>query len=217
MWRMACAIRAISGAAGRCRSSSCGCSGGGAAWCCVAVICGSSPSIKAMTRRGACRCRSASTWSRGVGKPRRASGTMAGKGLMTSETLYLVVRFETDAQDTIYDANGLKQVVGTKQVATRLPRGLYRLHLDRCGFACDHLILHDAVEEIVLHGPRVESPAPIEIASGSSGHAEIARRLSARDTAPDTVLGTGPPDARLFLFVRRTSAAGAGIVPSEPV
>lgn len=136
---------------------------------------------------------------------------------MTSERPSLVVRSEVDVQVTIYDANGLKQVVGTKQVVTSLPRGLYRLHLDRCGFACDHLILHDAAEEIVLHGPRVESPAPIEIAGGSYGHAELARRLSARDTAPETLLGNGRHDARLFLFVRRTSATGAAFVPSEPV
>ena len=126
---------------------------------------------------------------------------------MTSERLSLVVRSEVDVQITIYDASGLKQVVGTKQVAARLPRGLYRVHLDRCSFGCDHLILHDAAEEIVLHGPRVESPAPIEIASGSYGHAELARR------APDVAALTEFFDRHNFGPMLRRQAERLALLP----
>lgn len=134
---------------------------------------------------------------------------------MSSDGLRLFIRSDRDVQLTLYDAVGLKQAKETEQIDVAVPRGLYRVHLDRCGFASEHLIQHDAPGDLEFAGPLVESPAPIEIARDAAGHAASAQQLSIE--ADDSAEPRDPGGrARLFIFVRRTKSDPPGVqVPSE--
>ena len=137
---------------------------------------------------------------------------------MRSDAPCLSIRSEPDVQITIYDAAGIKQHTEAGEVERAMSRGLYRLHLDRCGFICDHVIVHDSSEPRSFGGPLLDSPAPIAIVRDAAYHAELAQRFSAKDHVSAGPLGDAPHDARLFVFVRRVNPGASMVaVPSEPI
>src|SRR4051812_8897533 len=178
------------------------------------------------TSCGRHRSRSGCTGSRAEGRMPPRSITTDGRRRMRSDAIRLTIRSEPDVQITLYDAAGVKQTVlepiadpeqggddagnpggdpraGIGAVVAATRPGLYRVPLDRCGFVCEHLIHHDAPQERFFAGPRVESPAPIEIAHPRADLARLARQLMATDRESAPPIGTGDRDARLVILVYR--------------
>jgi hypothetical protein len=125
---------------------------------------------------------------------------------------------EPDAVLTVYDAGGRKLLTGTGKIVAPLPRGLYRVHINRCGAMRVLLITHQGPEDLMVDAPLLASPTPIVIAQGSEAYARPAQHLSGCDYASPTPFGNGTADARLFLFICRAhGVAGTTAVPSEPV
>lgn len=137
---------------------------------------------------------------------------------MTSDAPRLLVHSDPDVQITIYDAHGAEHAPGQGGGPIELPRGLYRIRLERCGFVHEELILHDSTSRLELAGPLVESPAPLTITDDPDDHGPAARQLSTKHAESCPPLGEGPHDARLFVFVRRMSPSPLdAALPSEPV
>lgn len=137
---------------------------------------------------------------------------------MTSDVQRLSVHSDPDVRIAIYDASGAEHAPGQGGGPIELPRGLYRIRLERCGFVHDELILHDATNRLELAGPLVESPAPLTITADPDDHGPAARQLTTKHAESCPPLGEGPHDARLFVFVRRMSPSPRdAALPSEPV
>ena len=131
--------------------------------------------------------------------------------------LRLTVTSDVAVRITVYGATGSKLGVGHGNVMLSLLRGLYRVHLERCGVVRELFIDHD--RETALHdpGPPLHTPAPLAGAATSHAYySEPARTLSLSDTCRP--LGDGPHSGRLFIFIRRKERKGGPPrVPSEPV
>jgi WD40 repeat protein len=157
---------------------------------------------------------------------------------MTSEAIRLAIRSEPDVEITLYDAAGGRlpvreqvpdprgdgdqeasedQEAGTGAVVAAVRPGLYRVHLDRCGFVCEHLIQHDSPKERFFEGPRVESPAPVDIAHPRADLARLARDLAETDQESARSIGTGDHDGRLVIVIYRGQAPPVASLVSEPV
>jgi DNA-binding NtrC family response regulator/serine/threonine protein kinase len=131
--------------------------------------------------------------------------------------LRFAVTSDAAVQITVYDATGSKIDVDDGAIVLRLIRGLYRVHLERCGVVRERLVELD--QETMLHdpGPPLHTPAPLVGAATSHDYySEPARKVSVSDTCRP--LGNGPHRSRLFIFVRRKDKQiGPPRVPSEPV
>jgi WD40 repeat protein/serine/threonine protein kinase len=147
-----------------------------------------------------------------------ASVRPGGAGAPPPDRLRCAIRSEPDVQISIYDSAGFKRGGGIEHVAVDMPRGIYRVQLDRCGFASEHLVRHDSTAERVFEGPRVESAAPVEISTAFDGYAVLAQQLSAPDKVSSVLSHGAPADARLFVFIhRRGPFRAARPVPGEPI
>jgi hypothetical protein len=131
--------------------------------------------------------------------------------------LRFAVTSDVAVRITVYGATGSKLGVGHGTVVLSLVRGLYRVHLERCGITRELFIDHD--QETTLHdpGPPLHTPAPLAGAATSHDYySEPARELSLSDTCRP--LGEAPHSGRLFVFVRRKQRqVGPPHLPSEPV
>jgi hypothetical protein len=133
------------------------------------------------------------------------------------QPLRFVVISDVAVRITVYGATGSKLGVGHGAVVLSLVRGLYRVHLKRCGIVRELFVDHN--QETTLHdpGPPLYSPAPL--AGGATSHDyynEAARKFSLADTCRP--LGDGVHSGRLFIFVRRMGRnVGPPHLPSEPV
>jgi len=131
--------------------------------------------------------------------------------------LRFAVTSDAAVRITVYGATGSKLGVGYGTVVLSLARGLYRIHLERCGFVRELLVEHE--QETTLHdpGPPLQTPVPLTGAATSRDYySEATRKLSMSDTCRP--LGDSPHSGRLFIFIRRLERnVGPLHVPSEPV
>jgi hypothetical protein len=116
---------------------------------------------------------------------------------------------------TIYSTIGIKLGSGHGAISLSLVRGLYSVHLERCGFVRELLIDHDQETTLRDPGPPFDTPVPLANAATSHEYySEAAQRLSVSDTCRP--IGVGPHSARLFIFVRRMERnIGPPHLPSE--
>jgi len=134
-----------------------------------------------------------------------------------SEATKLAVTSHAAVKLTVYSATGSRLGSGHGTISLWLDRGLYRVHLERCGIVRELLVDHD--QETTLHDPGPPLHTPVPLANAVTSHdyySEPARRLSVSDTYRP--LGHGPHSARLFIFIRRMERnVGPPHLPSEPI
>jgi serine/threonine protein kinase len=131
--------------------------------------------------------------------------------------LRFAVTSDAAVRITVYGATGSKLGMGHGTVVLSLARGLYRVHLERCGFVRERLVDHE--QETTLHdpGPPLQTPVPLAGAATSRDYyCETARKLSMSETCRP--LGDSPHSGRLFLFIRWLERNVCWFdLPSEPV
>src|SRR5262245_12959637 len=139
---------------------------------------------------------------------------------MTSDAPRLSISSDPDVRITVYDAVNrvVDKLAGIEHVQADTTRGLYRVHLDRCGFVSEHVIHHDAAEDRRFEAPELESPAPIAIARSSTSYAARAEDCSSRPDQLWLPAEQAAHGARLFVFVCRVGRDSHSVtVPSEPL
>src|SRR5687767_11869364 len=67
-----------------------------------------------------------------------------------------------DVRITVYDADCAKVHGEDGVLTTALPRGLYRVQLERAGRVETHLLDHDGATDLRIAGPDLATPALLE-------------------------------------------------------
>lgn len=129
----------------------------------------------------------------------------------------LSVTSEPDVRIIIRDAVGTWLAQHDGALDVELPRGLYRVQLERGRRITSHLVDHDGATVLQRPGPDLTTPALLRGAVTSHEYyTNAAELLSTSDTCAP--LGGGPHNSRLFIFLRRESIKrGPPQLPSEPV
>lgn len=124
---------------------------------------------------------------------------------------------DVDVRVAVYDARNQRILTSEGALACALPRGLYRIRLERCGRVETHLVDHDTGTDLRSTGPLIDTPAPIKsAASWQPDHAELARHFTAVETSAS--LGEPPHASRLCVFIRRADEISGPVdLPNEPV
>src|ERR1041384_4333414 len=112
------------------------------------------------------------------------------------------VTSDPDVQITVYDTVGSTLHRRDEAIEAALPRGLYRVQLERARRLAMHIIDHESISDIYLPGPALVTPALVAGAVTSHEYyTQPAKLLSMSDTCAP--LGPAPYDSRLFVFLRR--------------
>ncbi|HZJ64209.1 MAG TPA: protein kinase, partial [Kofleriaceae bacterium] len=124
---------------------------------------------------------------------------------------------DADVQVEIYDAANRKLFSSDGAVEIMLPRGLYRVRVERCGAIESCLVDHHVSTNLHLAAPPLDTPAPISsAATWQAYYSSAAVYFSRVDTR--SALGEPPHASRLFVLVRGADArSGPAHVPSEPL
>ncbi|HEY0985825.1 MAG TPA: serine/threonine-protein kinase [Kofleriaceae bacterium] len=124
---------------------------------------------------------------------------------------------DADVRVEVYDAKNRKLFSSDGAVETMLPRGLYRVRVERCGAIESCLVDHEGSTNLHLAGPPFDTPVPISgAAAWQAYYSSAAEHFSRVDTG--SALGEPPHASRLFVLVRRADARSAPAqVPSEPL